>query len=110
MSFRVSGQNLDVGAALRERINDRVAEARATNELLGVTLLRARLIFEDDLARTLSQQLSITYVNIGVVGVDQTGSLKDARSDPSKSNSATIETSEVSLNNAMKLLTRPGMT
>lgn len=47
-----------------------IAEARATNELLGVTLLRARLIFEDDLARTLSQQLSITYVNIGVVGVD----------------------------------------
>ncbi len=29
---------------------------------------------------------------------------------PSRSNSATIETSEVSLNSAMKLLTRPGMT
>jgi ribosomal subunit interface protein len=29
MSFRISGQNLDVGAALRERINDRVAEAMA---------------------------------------------------------------------------------
>ena len=29
MSFRVSGQNIDVGAALRERINDRVAEAMA---------------------------------------------------------------------------------
>jgi ribosomal subunit interface protein len=29
MSFRISGQNLDVGAALRDRINDRVAEAMA---------------------------------------------------------------------------------
>jgi hypothetical protein len=47
-----------------------VDEARATNELLGVVLLRARLIFEDDLARTLSDQLSIPYVNIGVFGVD----------------------------------------
>jgi ribosomal subunit interface protein len=27
MSFRISGQNLDVGSALRERINDRIAEA-----------------------------------------------------------------------------------
>ena len=45
-----------------------------------------------------------------VVGVAQTGSENEARKLPSKSNSATIETSEVSLNNAMKLLTRPGMT
>jgi ribosomal subunit interface protein len=29
MAFRISGQNLDVGSALRERINDRVAEAMA---------------------------------------------------------------------------------
>jgi len=29
MAFRISGQNLDVGAALRERITDRVAEAMA---------------------------------------------------------------------------------
>jgi len=29
MSFRISGQNLDVGAALRDRISDRVAEAMA---------------------------------------------------------------------------------
>jgi ribosomal subunit interface protein len=29
MAFRISGQNLDVGGALRERVNDRVAEAMA---------------------------------------------------------------------------------
>ena len=33
-----------------------------------------------------------------VVGVDQTGSENDALSCPSRSNNATIETSEVSLN------------
>ena len=27
MSFRISGQNLDVGAALRDRIGARIAEA-----------------------------------------------------------------------------------
>src|ERR1700688_3879217 len=29
MAFRISGQNLDVGTALRDRINDRIAEAMA---------------------------------------------------------------------------------
>jgi ribosomal subunit interface protein len=27
MSFRISGKNLDIGAALRDRINERIAEA-----------------------------------------------------------------------------------
>ena len=39
-----------------------------------------------------------------VVGVAQTGSANEARNCPSKSNSATIETSEVSLNRPMKLM------
>jgi len=47
-----------------------LAEASAKNELLGVVLLRERMIFEDELARTLSQQLSIPYINIGHIGVD----------------------------------------
>src|SRR6476469_8755274 len=45
-----------------------------------------------------------------VDGVDHFGSENDARSEPKRSNSATIETSEVSLNSEMKLLTRFGMT
>src|SRR5438445_8039984 len=45
-----------------------------------------------------------------VDGVDHFGSENDALSEPSRSNNATIETSEVSLNNEMKLLTRFGMT
>jgi type II secretion system (T2SS) protein E len=45
-------------------------EARESGELLGVVLLSKQLIFEDELARTLSQQLSIPYINIGHIGVD----------------------------------------
>ena len=45
-----------------------------------------------------------------VVGVAHVGSANEARKLPSRSNSATIDTSEVSLNNAIKLLTNPGMT
>jgi hypothetical protein len=47
-----------------------LGEARATNQLLGIVLLRERLIFEDELARTLSEQLSIPYISIMRVGVD----------------------------------------
>src|ERR1700722_12883815 len=45
-----------------------------------------------------------------VDGVDQFGSEKEARKLPHRSNRAKIDTSEVSLNNPMKLLTMPGMT
>lgn len=45
-------------------------EARETGELLGVVLLKRQLIFEDELARTLSEQLSIPYISVMRVGVD----------------------------------------
>jgi hypothetical protein len=47
-------------------------EARAKKEMLGVVLLRERMIFEDELARTLSDQLSVPYINILQIGVDPT--------------------------------------
>src|SRR3954462_15914518 len=45
-----------------------------------------------------------------VDGDDQLGCEDDARSGPKRSNSATIETSEASLNSEMKLLPGFGMT
>jgi hypothetical protein len=48
-----------------------LAEARDTKQLLGVVLLRKQLIFEDELARTLSQQLSVPYIRIMSLGVNQ---------------------------------------
>jgi hypothetical protein len=45
-------------------------EARETNDLLGIVLLRKQFIFEDELARTLSEQLAIPYISVMRVGVD----------------------------------------
>jgi len=58
------------GLISEEQLDAGLAEAHRTGELLGVVLLRKRVIFEDELARTLSEQLAIPYVSIGRVGVD----------------------------------------
>jgi len=46
-------------------------QAREQKELLGVVLLRERLMFDNDLARTLSEQMSVPYIDIMQLGVDQ---------------------------------------
>jgi hypothetical protein len=53
-----------------DQLSAALEESRETGDLLGIVLLRRELIFEDELARTLSQQLSIPYISIGRVGVD----------------------------------------
>jgi len=58
------------GYVTEEQLAGALAESHATKDLLGVVLLRKQLIFEDELARTLSQQLAIPYISIRVVGVD----------------------------------------
>lgn len=58
------------GMISEEELAWALGEARATNQLLGIVLLRERMIFEDELARTLSEQLSIPYISIMRVGVD----------------------------------------
>ncbi len=45
-------------------------ESRERGELLGAALLRAGVIFEEELARTLSDQLAVPYVSVRRVGVD----------------------------------------
>jgi len=48
-----------------------LTESRSRSEMLGVVLVRSRMIFEDELARTLSEQLDIPYVSVGRIGVDR---------------------------------------
>jgi hypothetical protein len=57
------------GYITHEQLVDALADSKATGDLLGVALLRKQLIFEEELARTLSQQLSVPYISIGRVGV-----------------------------------------
>jgi MshEN domain len=58
------------GLITDEQLDAGLKESRRTGELLGLVLLRTSVIFEDELARTLSEQLNIPYVSIGSVGVD----------------------------------------
>jgi hypothetical protein len=45
-------------------------ESRETGEMLGLLLVRKQWIFEEELARTLSEQLSLPYVSVGRLGVN----------------------------------------
>jgi type IV pilus assembly protein PilB len=48
-----------------------LAEAAQSGDLLGRVLLRRRWLFEDELARALSEQLQIPYVSVRSSGVDR---------------------------------------
>ena len=58
------------GYITEAQLSGALFESRATNDLLGVVLLREKLIFEEELARTLSEQLSIPYISIMRVGIN----------------------------------------
>ena len=58
------------GNITESQLRDALAESYAAGELLGRVLLRHQWIFEDELARTLAEQLSIPYVNLRYAGVD----------------------------------------
>jgi hypothetical protein len=58
------------GYITEEQLAVALTESRVTQDLLGVVLLREELIFEDELARTLSEQLAIPYISIMRVGVN----------------------------------------
>jgi hypothetical protein len=53
------------------QLEEALAETAKSGDLLGRVLLRRRWLFEDELARALSEQLQIPYINIRSSGVDQ---------------------------------------
>lgn len=56
------------GLISKEQLDSALVEARATDDLLGRVLIRRHLIYGDELARTLADQLDLPYVNLRVVG------------------------------------------
>jgi hypothetical protein len=52
------------------QLKEALAESFAAGDLLGRVLLRRRWLFEDELARTLAEQLHLPYVNIRHTGFD----------------------------------------
>jgi hypothetical protein len=59
------------GLITTEQLERALAESRASGDLLGRVLIRRRFIFGDELARTLADQLDLPYVNLRVVGYEQ---------------------------------------
>ena len=59
------------GLITSEQLELALAESRANGDLLGRVLIRRRLIFGDELARTLADQLNLPYVNLKVIGFDR---------------------------------------
>ena len=58
------------GMITDSQLNEALAESFAAGELLGRVLLRHQWIFEDELARTLAEQLGLPYVNLRHAGLD----------------------------------------
>jgi hypothetical protein len=62
---------LKKGLITQEQLDAALAESRETGDLLGRVMIRRQFIFEDELARTLADQLDLPYVNLRVAGFDR---------------------------------------
>jgi hypothetical protein len=58
------------GLITPSQLESALAEARSSGELLGRALVRCGYVFEDELARTLAEQMSLLYVDVTVLGID----------------------------------------
>ena len=59
------------GLITPEQLTEALVESRAGDELIGRVLIRHGYVFEDDLARTLAEQLKLPYVDLEALGVDR---------------------------------------
>jgi len=62
---------LKKGLITQEQLGAALSESRETGDLLGRVMIRRQFIFEDELARTLADQLALPYVNLRVAGFDR---------------------------------------
>jgi len=59
------------GLITQEQLDEALAASRASGDLLGRVMIQRRFIFEDELARTVADQLDLPYVNLRVAGFDR---------------------------------------
>jgi MSHA biogenesis protein MshE len=59
------------GLVTASQLSEALEESRDRGELLGRVLIRRGFVFEDELARTLAEQLKLPYVDVRVLGVDR---------------------------------------
>ena len=72
---RLGDMLLRRGLITQEQLDDALAESRSSGDLLGRVMIRRRFIFEDELARTVADQLDLPYVNLRVAGFDRSVAL-----------------------------------
>ena len=72
-TFRVRLGDLLLGKGLitKAQLAQGLAESHDSGELLGRVLLGHEWLFEDELARTLAEQLDLPYMNLRLIGVNQ---------------------------------------
>jgi hypothetical protein len=68
---RLGDMLLRRGLITQEQLSEALAESRASGDLLGRVMIQRRFIFEDELARTVADQLDLPYVNLRVTGFDR---------------------------------------
>jgi hypothetical protein len=68
---RVGDLLLRKGLITQEQLKAALAAAAAEGDLLGRVMIRRGFIFEDELARTLADQLDLPYINLRVAGFDR---------------------------------------
>jgi Type II secretion system (T2SS), protein E, N-terminal domain len=59
------------GLITTDQLGQALVEARATGLLLGQVLIKQRLVYDDELARTLAEQLDLPFVNLSLVGIQE---------------------------------------
>lgn len=59
------------GLITQEQLTEALVESRASDELIGRVLIRLGYVFENELARTLAEQLSLPYVDLEALGIDR---------------------------------------
>ena len=72
---RLGDMLLKRGLITQEQLAQALAESRTTGDLLGRVMIRRQFIFEDELARTVANQLDLPYVNLRVAGFDRSVAL-----------------------------------
>ena len=63
------------GLITQEQLERALAESRESGVLLGRVMIRRQFIFEDELARTVADQLDLPYVNLHVTGYDRSSAM-----------------------------------
>jgi hypothetical protein len=59
------------GLVTEEQLAEALVESRERGVLVGRVLVDRRWVYEDELARALAEQLSVPYLNLAILGVDE---------------------------------------